>query len=292
VTPEQQGETIMVRNFVATAALGTLVLAGPANAIDPNAAPTQTTPTVQTTSAPVDDTAPRKGGLLGGIFGCSASGNAQTIGTVAGGALGAVLGNRVAGSGSRTLGTVIGGALGAAGGSLVGCKLQQRDRDRAERAAQTALKTGKSQEWKNEETGASGRVDVANPGGSALGDLTFAEGVEPASGYTKVGNSYTATASANIRSAPGTDGTVLGKLASGQRVWVPAAVKGQPWMLISDAGVGQGYVSAPLLKRATTAAASNCKMVTQSVAVPGETEQAKTYQACKGKDGAWVMTRV
>jgi uncharacterized protein YraI len=133
---------------------------------------------------------------------------------------------------------------------------------------------------------------VANAGGMALADLKFADGVEPASGYTKVGNSFTATAGANIRSAPGTGATVLGKLATGQRVWVPAAVRGQPWMLISEGGVGQGYVSAPLLKRATNLVASNCKMVTQTVAVPGEAEQAETYHACKGKDGQWTMTRV
>jgi surface antigen len=281
----------MIRNFLTTAALGTLVLSGPANAIDPNAKPAaSTTADVATSSA--DSATPRKGGLLGGIFGCSASGNTQTIGTVAGGALGAVLGNRIAGSGSRTLGTIIGGALGAAGGSLVGCKLQQRDRDRAERAAQTAVQTGQSQEWRNDETGASGRVDVANAGGMTLADLKFADGVEPASGFVKVGDSYAASAAANIRSAPGTSAAVRGKLASGQRVWVPASVKGQPWMLISDNGVGQGYVSSALLKRATNVAASNCKMVTQTVAVPGEAEQAETFQACKGKDGNWVMTRV
>jgi surface antigen len=261
----------MIRNLMATAALGALVMSGSAQAIDPTVKPAaQTTPAVQTTTAAdTGSSEPRRGGLLGGIFGCDASGNKQTIGTVAGGALGAVLGNRIAGSGSRTLGTVIGGALGAVGGSLLGCKLQKNDRDRAERAAEKAVQTGQSQDWKNEETG-----------------------VEPASGYTKVADSFTTTGSANIRSAPGTGATVLGKLAAGQRVWVPAAVKGQPWMLISDGGVGQGYVSAPLLKRATNVAAANCKMVTQTVSVPGEAEQAETYHACKGKDGQWTMTRV
>jgi surface antigen len=295
VTSRQQpGDARMIRNLMATAALGALVMSGSAQAIDPAVKPAaQTTPAVQTTTAAdTGSSEPRRGGLLGGIFGCDASGNKQTIGTVAGGALGAVLGNRIAGSGSRTLGTVIGGALGAVGGSLLGCKLQKNDRDRAERAAEKAVQTGQSQDWKNEETGASGRVDVASAGGNVLGDLKFADGVEPASGYTKVADSFTTTGSANIRSAPGTGATVLGKLAAGQRVWVPAAVKGQPWMLISDGGVGQGYVSAPLLKRATNIAASNCKMVTQTVAVPGEAEQAETYHACKGKDGQWTMTRV
>jgi outer membrane lipoprotein SlyB len=147
----------MIRNLMATAALGALVLSGPARAIDPSAKPVaQTTPAVQTTTAPDTGTGePRRGGLLGGIFGCDAGGKKQTIGTVAGGALGAVLGNRIAGSGSRTLGTVIGGALGAVGGSLLGCKLQKNDRDRAERAAERAVQTGQSQTWQNEETAGS-----------------------------------------------------------------------------------------------------------------------------------------
>ncbi len=56
--------------------------------------------------------------------------------------------------------------------------------------------------------------------------------------------------------------------------------------------MGQGYVSTDLLRKATNVAATNCKMVTQSVSVPGETEQAETYQACKGTDGQWTMTKV
>lgn len=63
-------------------------------------------------SSSVND-AQRGGGsgeLLGSIFGCAASGNSQTIGTIAGGAAGGFLGNRIAGSGSRSLGTILGGA--------------------------------------------------------------------------------------------------------------------------------------------------------------------------------------
>jgi surface antigen len=282
----------MTRRLIGTAALAALVCSSPAFAIDAKPVQATSTADVATSTPAVEEPAPRRSGLLGGLFGCAASGNTQTIGTVAGGAVGAVLGNRIAGSGSRILGSVIGGALGAVGGSLIGCKLQQRDRDRAERAAQDAVQTGQNQDWKNEETGASGTVAVADTRGIALADLKFARGVEPASGYTRVADSFAATTSANVRSAPGTKATVLGKLAAGQRVWVPAAVKGQPWMLISNEGVGQGYVSAPLLKRAVTASATNCKMVTQTVSVPNEPEAAETYHACKDKDGQWTMTRV
>ena len=51
----------------------------------------------------------RKVAGIGGIFGCSAEGDKQTIGAVAGGAIGGLLGNRIAGRGSRTLGTILGG---------------------------------------------------------------------------------------------------------------------------------------------------------------------------------------
>jgi len=274
-------------------ALCGLMTAGPAQAIDPNIAQAaqDAVTAARTESAPTNGTSGGTGGLLGSIFGCSASGNSQTIGAVAGGAVGGLLGNRIAGSGSRTLGTILGGALGAAAGSALGCKLQKNDRDRAERATQAAIASGKAQDWSNSETGASGRVDVSDSAGQSIGDLRFAEGVEPASGFSKVANSYVTTTTANLRGAPATTAAVRAKLPAGQRVWVPAAVTGKPWMLVAEGGTALGYVSTPLLKRVTTVA-SNCRIVKQEVNVPGEAAASESYQACKDKTGAWVMTRV
>lgn len=290
----------MIRTIFTTVSLGALLAAGPAGAIGPQA--TQQQPQPQTSNnqpvlaAQEDDGASHTGtggGLLGGVLGCSAEGGKQGIAAAIGGVAGGFLGNRIAGSGSRTLGTLLGGALGAAAGSAVGCKLQKNDRDKAERAAQAALDTGTSQNWRNDETGASGRVDVAaGASGGALGNLRFAQGVEPAGNYVKIGDSYTTNAAVNMRGGPSTTAAVRAKLPAGQRVWVPAQVRGQPWMLIAENGVGQGYVSSGLLKKSSTLAATKCKMVTQSVSVPGETEQAETYQACKGNDGQWTMTKV
>jgi uncharacterized protein YgiM (DUF1202 family) len=234
------------------------------------------------------------GGFLSGIFGCAADGGKQAVGTIGGAALGGLLGNRIAGRGSRTLGTIIGGALGAAAGSAIGCKLQKNDQAKAEQAMEQAVVTGKDQSWQSEDTGASGKVQVGQAAlaGAGLGDLKLASGVEPAAGYSKLGGTYVATAAANIRSMPSLDGKLVGKLATGQLVWVPASVQGAPWFLISDQGVGQGYVSNALLKREATATASNCKMVKQTVDVPGSGATSETYQACKGGDGQWAMTRV
>ena len=253
---------------------------------------------VQAATAPVlaaqDDGGRRSGGFLGNIFGCQASGSKQEIGAAIGGVAGGLLGNRIAGRGSRTLGTVIGGVIGAAGGSVLGCKLQRNDRQKAERALEDAVATNTSQSWKNPETGASGRVDVGQTAsGAALSDLKFANGVEPASGYDKVGGAFVSTSAANIRSAPGTNAAVLGKLSAGQTVWVPASVSGTPWMLISRDGIGQGYVSSALLKRAATStAAAGCKSIRQTVSTPGAGSESENLQACKDKDGLWVVTRV
>lgn len=290
----------MVRSIWTTVAIGALVVAGPAGAIGTQATqqplPVQTTSaSAQTTSGQAQETAakPRTGGLLGGIFGCAADGSTQGIGAAIGGAAGGLLGNRIAGRGSRTLGTILGAAVGAAAGSAIGCKLQQNDRDRAERAAEKALETGENQSWANAETGAAGQVTVGDTAaGGSLGDLRFASGVEPAGGFVKVGESFTTRSATNLRAGPGTKAAVRATLPAGQRLWVPAQVKGQPWMLVAENGVGQGYVSAPLLTRTASAAAANCKLVTQTVSLPGEAEQAETYQACKGNDGAWTMTRV
>lgn len=277
------------------AGVALVLTATPALAIDATVAP-KAIDAVSQTATDAAPSAPRKGGLLGSIFGCESSGNKQTIGAAAGAAIGGLAGNRIAGSGSRTLGTILGGALGAAAGSALGCKLQKNEQAKAERATEEALAKNQNQTWKNDETGASGTVEVssATATGAAFANTKFAKGVEPAAGFTKIGAAYTATAAANIRSAPATKASSLGKLTTGQSVWVPASVKGQPWMLVAQDGIAKGYVSAPLLKRATTsvASASGCKLVKQTVSTPGSDDQSETLQACKNANGEWVMTQV
>jgi surface antigen len=274
------------RAIAATALSAVAITSMAANAIDTTTG-RAATPTAQQSSLG------GKGSGFG-IFGCSSEGGKQIPGAVIGGVLGGFLGNRIAGRNSRTLGTVLGGALGAAAGSALGCRLQQNDRLKAERAVQDAVATNQNQSWQSEETGASGTVEVASAGtGVGLGNLKLAKNVEPASGYAKLGKAFTTTASANIRSRPGLDGQIMGKLPTGTRVWVPASVSGEPWYLVSDNGVGQGYVSNALLKPAVeTTAAKGCKMIKQTIAVPDEGSASETYQACKGSDGQWVMTRV
>lgn len=284
--------TSINRSRAALAAAACLLSATAANAIEAGKTVAAQAPVL----AVQDEGEPRSGGggFLGNIFGCQASGSKQEIGAAIGGIAGGLLGNRIAGRNSRTLGTVLGGVLGAAGGSVLGCKLQRNDRAKAERALENAVATNQSQSWENPETGASGRVEVGSAAsGAALTDLKFANGVEPADGYDRVNGAFVSTAAANIRSAPGTDAKIIGKLGAGQNVWVPAAVSGTPWMLISNAGVGQGYVSSALLKRAAiNTAAAGCKSIRQTVSTASGATESENLQACKDKNGQWVVTRV
>jgi|JI6StandDraft_1071083.scaffolds.fasta_scaffold15450_4 surface antigen len=280
----------MIARHMVGLATGVSLIAAPALALGPTTTSPTTTPVMAANGG-----SGGSGGALGGIFGCSADGGKQTTGAVIGGVLGGLLGNRVAGRGSRTLGTILGGVVGAAAGSALGCKLQKNDRAKAEKAMEDALAKGEDQSWQSAETGASGTVAVADAAAAntGLSGISFAKGVEPAGGYVKVGQAYVTKGAANVRSAPNLQGTVLGQLPAGTRVWVPASVQGAPWYLISQDGEGKGYVSNALMTKAATSVATNgCKTVTQTVDVPGEGPASETFQACKGADGQWVMTRV
>lgn len=277
------------RNMMLSSTTIAVLIASSANAIDPNAIGT-TAPSQAPVMAASSSGSSGGGGFLSGVLGCEASGNKQTIGAVAGGVLGGFLGNRIAGSGSRTLGTIIGGALGAAAGSWIGCKLQKKDQEKAQTALENAVATGKNQQWTSPDSGASGTVEIASA--PALANLKFANNVEPASGYSRIGNTFISTAKANIRSTPNATGKIIGQLTTGQRIWVPAQVQGQPWMLISENNIARGYVAKSLLRPESTTTASSCKLVKQTISVPGSADEVETLQACKDSSGQWVMTRV
>ena len=236
------------------------------------------------------DTA-HKSGFLGGIFSCSSHGNKQEIGAAAGGVVGGVLGNVIV-KGNKTLGTLAGAALGAAAGGAIGCKLQKNDQAKAERAAQAALNTDHSQSWSNSETGAKGSAVVTSGGG--MSGMTFASGVKPAAAYTNIGADYiTSTSGANVRNAPSKTAPITATLASGQKIYVPAGVKGQPWVLYAQSGVAQGYIATTTIKRVgatTTASSGGCKTVKNTVNAPGEAAQVENLKACKDSNGQWVIS--
>ncbi len=92
---------------------------------------------------------------------CAEGREGQTIGTVAGGALGAVLGSQFGGGKGKIAAVAIGAIAGAWGGSELGKKLDEDDKVYAQRTAQDAMeynKAGQTSTWRNPDSGNSGTV--------------------------------------------------------------------------------------------------------------------------------------
>lgn len=78
--------------------------------------------------------------------------NREAVATVLGGAVGAVVGNRVATPENRAVGTIIGAAAGALIGNRIGRKLDEADRGCVGHALEVG-KQGQLVTWTNESTG-------------------------------------------------------------------------------------------------------------------------------------------
>ncbi len=97
---------------------------------------------------------------------CSQTNQNQGIGTVAGGAIGAILGSQI-GSGSGRDFAIAGGAiLGALAGSEIGRQLDERDRLLMAQAQQqaTTAPLGSAIAWNNDRSGHRGTVTAVDDG--------------------------------------------------------------------------------------------------------------------------------
>lgn len=84
-----------------------------------------------------------------------------TIGTLGGGAAGALIGSSIGSGRGRVVATAVGGVLGAVAGGAIGAQLDKADRERAERANQQALESspvGRTSSWRNPDTGNHGTI--------------------------------------------------------------------------------------------------------------------------------------
>lgn len=85
----------------------------------------------------------------------------ETLGTIIGAGVGAVLGSKVGDGSGQTIATVLGGLAGAWLGSELGKALDERDLEQAEQTAQDSLEnnpSGVSSTWSNPDSGNSGSV--------------------------------------------------------------------------------------------------------------------------------------
>lgn len=232
---------------------------------------------------------------LGSLYSCNASGNANTTGAVVGGLVGALAGSQLSKK-NETLGAVIGAGIGSAIGNSIGCRMDRKAQVSAQTAFERALETGRTQNWSDPTTGATGRIEVLGPvgGGSSYGGgqtytgrWRYAEGISPAPRASTAGGTYVANGRINMRAAPNTGAAVVDRLQAGEEVEVVGAVAGG-WLAVIESGLVQGYVSRGVVRPVGgSGGGGECRSVRQTITERGQGSYTERYTACRDANGAW-----
>jgi len=236
--------------------------------------------------------------------------NSEIMGRLLGAGVGALIGSQVGGGKGKLAAVAVGALAGAWLGGEAANRLTQTDRQGIAQTTNTALETGQAQTWTNPDTGVTTRV--------AVKDSTVERAPMQSDGLQQrpwqsppleyVNAWYVADQTSNVRSGPGTDYAVMDTVQRGERVAVVGKVSGEEWYMISDAGLGSGYVHGSLLTRVVqqpgdvsalfaqgrdaqgTAVAEEraCSVIQQEIILPDGTRESRDMRACRQPDGSWV----
>lgn len=234
----------------------------------------------------------------------------ENVGRAVGAGVGALIGSRI-GDGRGKIAAVAAGTLaGYWIGGNVGRRLNSSDRRGIQSTTETALRSGRSQSWRNPDTGVMTRVSVQDryttpryvDQGGLRARLQQAPPIEVINSY------YLAQTTSNVRGGPGTNFVIVGKLDKGESVPVVGKVVGKPWYMVAEGGVGYGFVYAPLMVRSNNYTAvdnalradaaqrvvrvpeplqRNCSRLTQEIILPDGTREQKDIHACQQANGTW-----
>lgn len=234
---------------------------------------------------------------LSSLYSCDAAGNANTTGAVVGGLVGALAGSQIA-KNERTLGAVIGAGIGSAIGNNIGCRMDRKSRQDAQMAFERALETGRTQNWSDPSTGATGRIEVLGPARGSSGDSggqvysgrwRYAQGVAPATRVSSMGGMYAANGRINMRAAPNTSAAIVDRLQDGEEIEVGGAVAGG-WLAVIEDGYVQGYVSRGVVRPAGGGGGGGeCQLVRQTITERGQAAFTERYTACRDSNGGWRL---
>lgn len=224
------------------------------------------------------------------------------IGAAAGAGLGYVLGGKY-----QNVAAIGGAVAGAVIGSQIGKYLDKRDKERMNEVTQKAIVTGKDQSWTNPENRTRGRARVVSSQTKEAPVMVkvLKKKVTQVPPLEMLGETYRAVKNADLRGGPGMDYEVVGNLASGKAVNAVGKVRDSSWYLISEDGVGSGFVEtaamepAPaeaLVSTASKIAASDvsekevasnrtCRKIEQSVTLADGSSHSETLNVCQGPNG-------
>lgn len=239
-----------------------------------------------------------------GLSGCDTLSKAQigaTMGTVVGG----VIGHKACGE-KKDLCAALGALAGGYLGNKLGKYLDEQDRQKMATATQQAVNSGKTQVWSNPDNKTSGSAKVISTQKKSepVKIPVLKEKIAQVPPLDIIGETYQAKNKSNLRGGPGTDYEIVGSLSANEAVTAVGKVKGSNWYLISKAGVGSGFIYAPLMKYAPDAslsttdriakseiseqkvsASSVCREIEQSVTLADGSSHSETLNACQTANG-------
>lgn len=244
------------------------------------------------------------------LAGCQSNLTKEDYGTAIGGAIGGILGNKVADD-NKALWTAAAALAGGYLGKQIGRYLDEQDRQRMAHVTAQTVSTGKAHSWVNPDNKTSGkaRVVATETKAEPVKVRVLKKKVKKVPPLDIVGQTYRATKTSNVRGGPSTDYEIVGKLTADERANVVGQVKDQPWYLISQDGIGSGFVWKPLMEPAPLEAPDSsglaiassdiseqeiaptrvCRTVEQSVSLADGSSQSETIQACQGPNGWEVV---
>lgn len=232
----------------------------------------------------------------------------KDLSTVGGAVVGGVIGSQFGSGSGRLIATAGGAVVGAMVGRELGRYLDERDRQQLENATATTAATGEAETWENPDSGVSGRTKVVKKEAreEQVAVPVLKDRVEQVPPLELIGETYRATSNLNVRGGPGTDYKRVGSLQQDQAVQVAGKVKGEPWYMISEEGIGSGFthtdfmVPAPAeaqvaepapsadrpdVATASVSASRECRTVEQVVTLADGSEQTDEVTACRGPNG-------
>ena len=242
------------------------------------------------------------------LSGCNTLQTKEQTGTAAGATVGAVVGALF--SDNKLVGAAIGAALGGIIGNRWGAYLDEKDQQSVATTTEQAINTGETQEWSNPENGTSGTTEVVatEQVQQSVEIPVLKDRVETIPPLDIIGETYRATKTSNVRGGPGTDYEIVESLPSGKNINVVGKVQGKNWYMISQNGIGSGFVHSSLLvaapseivaeeqpvpdaaiEKQTATAAKTCRTIQQTVTLKDGSEQQEEIKACQGPNGWEVV---
>ncbi|MGH1432547.1 MAG: SH3 domain-containing protein [Neptuniibacter sp.] len=236
----------------------------------------------------------------------------ESLGGVLGAGGGLLVGQRFCGGKYETLCKIGTTTLGAYVGGKIGKKLDEEDQKKMALTTREALSSGTTQSWSNSQNNTSGtaRVIRTQTKSEPVKVVVLKKRVKQVPPLDILGENYKATSNANLRGGPGTDYEKVGLLQSGDIVNAVGQVKGSDWYLISQNGVGSGFIRSDLIVKAPQeqvviddrqldeselaqteiTSERKCRTIEQTVNLADGSSQSETLEACQGANGWEVNT--